>query len=135
MRLAVYKATFKSRSEVKRCINMAFFLYFKCEYLRFSKVRNDSKILLLIRNTHPTERGADADCFASESITAIYGLGKSWPQMNLDPLSPPHTFVPNCSFSSLSSLQRLLGRAGLQTGQQYCPQPLAVAPISMNRVR
>lgn len=40
-----------------------------------------------------TER-ADASCFASESITDIYGLGKSWPQTDLDPVSSNVLFLP-----------------------------------------
>lgn len=49
-------------------------------------------MLALIQSREAQKDRADASCFASESITDIYGLGKSSPQTDIDPLSPGALF-------------------------------------------
>jgi hypothetical protein len=88
----------KTKVEGYKC--KIFDILIEHNHCRFFKVRVDSEILSLIKSRYAPKETADANCFASESITDVSGLGKSWPQMDLDPLSPTVYFFPDHSCSS-----------------------------------
>lgn len=58
----------------------------------FLKLLITLTLFALIQSRPNTKKSRYTHCFASESITGIYGLGKSWPQTDLDPLSHMRLF-------------------------------------------
>lgn len=94
----------------------------------FLKLLITLTLFALIQSRPNTKKSRYTHCFASESITGIYGLGKSWPQTDLDPLSHNAPFLPYhlCFFFTKHSPPN--NDVGQTTREAHSPQRSVVCP-------